>query len=99
MKKNIAMLRQTKVGRPSRQSDKKTGIDINRLKAKTMRTRKLSIFRLTTFVNLAKLFISSFNCEIRNDLPLPHLAYKPTVMGVCREGSLNISARALLYKS
>ena len=32
-------------------------------------------------------------------MPLPHLAYKPTVMGVLREGSLRMSAKALLYTS
>lgn len=35
----------------------------------------------------------------RNDFPLPHFAYRPTVIGIDNDGSLSISARALLYKS
>lgn len=35
----------------------------------------------------------------RKDLPDPHLAYSPTVIGIDSEGSLNISANALLYNS
>lgn len=35
----------------------------------------------------------------RKDLPLPHLAYRPTVIGNDNDGSLRISAKALLYKS
>jgi len=35
----------------------------------------------------------------RKDLPDPHLAYRPTVMGMESEGSLSMSANALLYKS
>jgi hypothetical protein len=40
--------------------------------------------------------LSLFN---RKDLPLPHLAYSPTVIGIDNDGSLRISAKALLYKS
>jgi hypothetical protein len=32
----------------------------------------------------------------KNDFPLPHLAKRPTVMGMLREGSLSMSAKALL---
>jgi len=39
------------------------------------------------------------NLSKRNDFPEPHLAKRPTVMGIVSDGSLNISANALLYSS
>ena len=40
-----------------------------------------------------------FNLRIKKDLPDPHLAYRPTAMGMDSEGSLRMSASDEEYRS
>ena len=64
-------------------------------------SKRCSFLVLTgsTIHSLVKDSISSLSFPRRKLLPEPHLAYRPTVMGMVRAGSVRMSAKALLYKS